>query len=130
MEQTLEVLVDDNFTIQDVHKCITAIVNVMTVRKFRVGSSKEYVKYSKGQPMGAYASFPMLGFTQHILVKLATYQVYKDVLHPVEYAVVGDDLVIKDREVSRQYMCLADELKIPINSSKTICGQNTFEFCK
>jgi hypothetical protein len=98
-------------------------------RPFKVGHHNLFVNYGRGQPMGAYSSFPMLGLTQHLLVKLATHLQY-GYLKRIVYAVVGDDLVIGDESVAMRYQQLCEELEIPLNASKTVIGTDTFEFCR
>lgn len=109
-------------------RTVKAIERLLVEREFRIGNSCEYVKYSCGQPMGAYCSFPLLGLTQHLLVHLAGVLVYNKVKF-LDYAVVGDDIVIADENVAKQYLTLCEEVGIPINLSKTITGFKTFEFC-
>lgn len=98
----------------------------MTERPFTsVDGSQHY--YKTGQPMGAYASFPLLAITNHFLCLLATELVgYQH----VPYAIVGDDIVIGDRKVAYKYIELVKELGIPINYTKNVEGRKTFEFCR
>jgi len=62
-------------------------------------------KYAVGQPMGAYSSFAMLALTNHLLVHVAHLKAFNKSLTKGlgSYAVLGDDIVISDRELANSY---------------------------
>jgi hypothetical protein len=73
----------------------------------------------------------LLALTQHVLVQLAyrlAYPLKDDFFR--HYAVVGDDIVLKDDKTALHYKKLLCDLDIPINESKSLTSQSTFEFCK
>lgn len=109
---------------------VSSVKVLLTKHKFLLPDG-QFVKYGTGQGMGLYASFPMLGLSQHFLVLLSYSLTYGGLnnFHNYVYAVVGDDLVITEREVMKNYLKLCNELKIPINIGKSIEGFDTFEFC-
>lgn len=86
------------------------------------------VMYSVGQPMGAYSSWAMLALTHHSIVKLAAHKCgLKDFS---DYAVLGDDIVIKHDDVAAKYLSLMEILGVKINSSKSVVSKDLCEFAK
>jgi len=88
----------------------------------------EDVKYSVGQPMGAYSSWAMLALTHHILVKYAAK--LAGVGQFTNYAVLGDDLVINHNQVADQYRLIMSTLGVGINPSKSVISYEVIEFAK
>lgn len=88
----------------------------------------EEVRYSVGQPMGAYSSWAMLALTHHTIVKLAAHKCgLKDF---TSYAVLGDDIVIKHDAVAASYLNLMEMLGVKINQSKSVVSKDLCEFAK
>lgn len=90
---------------------------------------KEFIKYSVGQPMGAYSSFAMLAITHHVIVQVAAIKAGKSERF-TSYCVLGDDIVIADEAVSQEYLKLMETLGIKISTGKSICSSNFTEFAK
>jgi len=100
--------------------------------KILKGKPGEYLRYSVGQPMGALSSFNMLAVTHHYLVQLAyirslpSYKVVGLQLFRGEfewytnYEITGDDLVLFDSEVAKQYLIIMSDIGVPINESKSV----------
>jgi len=87
------------------------------------------VKYAQGQPMGALSSWVMLALTHHVVVATAARRVSSAVFS--NYLVLGDDIVIADKNVAREYLEIIKELGCPINIHKSIISNNgSFEFAK
>lgn len=86
------------------------------------------IRYSVGQPMGAYSSWAMLALTHHIIVleaaRLAGISHFKD------YAVLGDDIVIYNDAVAEQYLSLMNNLGVSINLGKSVISKDFAEFAK
>jgi hypothetical protein len=61
----------------------------------------DQLKYSTGQPMGAYSSWAAFTLTHHLVVhwcaKLCGYDDFQD------YILLGDDIVIKNDKVAEKY---------------------------
>lgn len=97
---------------------------------FGLKGNKASVKYAVGQPMGAFSSWAMLALTHHALVQFAAYRAgfrtwFKG------YAVLGDDVVIADRNVAHQYVLVMTELGVKIGFHKSIISNNrSLEFAK
>lgn len=88
------------------------------------------IKYAVGQPIGAYSSWAMLAFSHHVIVQLAALRAGWSTWFPF-YAVLGDDLVIADRDVATQYLSIMRHLGVPINIHKSIVSESGFiEFAK
>jgi len=88
----------------------------------------EYIKYSVGQPMGAYSSWAMLALTHHVIVQVAAQRVGLSSF--LNYAVLGDDIVINDDNVASEYLKLMELLGVSINLTKTIISSDMVEFAK
>lgn len=87
------------------------------------------VRYATGQPMGALSSWAMLAVTHHVMVRIASLRAGYSNFDL--YLVLGDDLVIADEKVAKQYLILAKEWDIGINLSKSVLSRNgSFEFAK
>jgi hypothetical protein len=85
---------------------------------------KEYVKYSVGQPMGAYSSWAMLALTHHVIV-CSLFE--KD--ENMEYAVLGDDMAITESKGDR-YVQIMTQLGVKISLAKSIVSSRYVEFAK
>lgn len=99
------------------------------------------VHYSVGQPMGAKSSWPMLAITHHLLVQLSAVRAGVVAIWQLrngrffsDYAVLGDDIVIANGLVAREYTRLMDEIGVGIGFAKSLVskGKKTFglEFAK
>lgn len=136
----LKLIVDRRFEFGP--QFINDIKSVLTDRNFLF--NKKLYRYRTGQPMGAYSSFPLLSLTNHIVALLSYFYVGgAKAVKKAEYAIVGDDIVIgpfksgspsnrrcQAKAVATQYYNLMSDLSVPINRTKTVSGQNSFEFCK
>jgi len=92
-------------------------------------SENKFIKYAVGQPMGAYTSFAMLAITHHVIVQCAAIQAgLKDRF--TDYCVLGDDIVISDEAVAREYLVLMKTLGLEIQESKSINSSIFTEFAK
>lgn len=87
-----------------------------------------YVKYSVGQPMGAYSSWAMLALTHHVIVKLAACRAGES--NFTNYALLGDDIVINHDKVAEQYKVIMATLGVQINLSKSLISNDLVEFAK
>jgi hypothetical protein len=81
--------------------------------------------------MGALSSWPAMALCHHALVQLsykATYPESENIFSG--YALLGDDLVIRDRRVAETYKDLIASLGMPWNPSKSFEGVRVAEFAK
>lgn len=91
--------------------------------------SIKHVRYAVGQPMGAYSSWPMLALTHHVIVKYAA--IKAEIKYDFRnYAVLGDDIVIAEDNVAREYLKIMTDLGIEINLTKSLQSNLFCEFAK
>lgn len=87
------------------------------------------VLYGAGQPIGAYSSWTVFALCHHIVVQyaasLAGYTSWYS-----NYALLGDDLVIGDKDVGHHYKIVMLSLGVIISSNKTHEGNLLCEFAK
>jgi len=83
-----------------------------------------YIKYSVGQPMGAYSSWAMLALVHHMIVQAASSDGPNR-----DYAVLGDDVVVSS-SCGDSYMAIMTSLGVSISLAKTIISKDFVEFAK
>jgi hypothetical protein len=89
------------------------------------------VRYAVGQPMGALSSWALLALTHHALVQLAAYEVHKSSGWFLNYAILGDDVVIADRLVAQRYLSIMKEIGVDISLAKSLVSNtSSLEFAK
>jgi hypothetical protein len=90
------------------------------------------VSYAVGQPMGAYSSWTALALTHHFIVQWASWRASKGSFSWfADYAVLGDDVVIANRAVAREYRLLMHQLGVTISLPKSLESHNlSLEFAK
>nr|UJQ92508.1 MAG: putative RNA-dependent RNA polymerase [Mitoviridae sp.] len=117
------------------HEFAGAWANLLVGRTYRLhqGESFKDLSYAVGQPMGALSSWAMLAFVHHFLVQCAAWRAG----HPqdrlfLDYAVLGDDLVIADWKVARAYLRLLDSLGVECGLHKSLLSPRglALEFAK
>jgi hypothetical protein len=96
-------------------------------------SGTDRVYYSVGQPMGALTSWAMLALTHHCIVQWAANRA--GVIKPGEwfsdYAVLGDDIVLANERVSREYLLILEELGVTVGLAKSLeSTRGALEFAK
>jgi hypothetical protein len=88
------------------------------------------ITYNTGQGMGIKTSFPILALTHHFIVQQAAIlSGFTTVFQ--NYAILGDDIVIADENVARNYYKLVISLGLSISEYKSITPNlvsNGFEF--
>lgn len=95
-----------------------------------VGAQMAPLYYAVGQPMGAHSSWAAFTLAHHALVQFAAWRVgFKGWFE--QYGLLGDDLVIFDRDVAAMYLRLSRRLGVQISLAKSLPGvRGTFEFAK
>lgn len=71
-------------------------------------------RFTRGQPLGFYSSWPIFTLTHHLLVWMAAYRVYPGNKF-LDYAILGDDIVIADRKVATAYREIMGEAQAVIS---------------
>lgn len=110
----------------------------MTERDFYIKAEKRYVRWTVGQPLGLLSSFPSFALWHHDIVQFcANRKRLKQSLEPKffqEYKILGDDIVIFNKEVAVEYhRTITEIIGIDINSSKSVFGDEShsqIEFAK
>jgi hypothetical protein len=101
---------------------------VMTQRNFHIKDHNTDVRWEVGQPLGLLSSFPSFALWHHDIVQYSYNLIRKDKGLPLkffkDYRLLGDDIVIFNKEVADTYQKILQELGIPINLSKSIIGVN------
>lgn len=97
------------------------------------------VRYSVGQPMGALSSWAMLALTHHFIVQWAYWASRPRLAGGLlvidkffkGYAVLGDDIVIADGRVAREYVKIMTKLGVKIGLAKSLVSRKgALEFAK
>jgi hypothetical protein len=105
-------------------------IQLLKTNKLHIVQGEQYVKYSVGQPMGAYSSWGMLAVTHHVIVQIAAVQCGFKVNTFRQYCILGDDIVINNDRVASKYVHLMQTLGVDINDSKSIISYDVVEFAK
>nr|UPW42095.1 MAG: putative RNA dependent RNA polymerase [Yunnan mito-like virus 26] len=91
----------------------------------------EPLRYAVGQPMGALSSWAMLALTHHLIVQYCANKVTGKTIWFKEYVILGDDVVITNILVAREYLKVMKELDLEINFSKSLISPKGYaEFAK
>jgi hypothetical protein len=85
---------------------------------------KSFIKYNRGQPMGARSSFGALALVHHALVQFAADSIFKAPFD--DYLILGDDIVIGDYDVAMRYKVLASALGVKIGLPKSFQSMEGF----
>lgn len=85
--------------------------------------------YAVGQPMGAYSSWATFTLCHHLVVQYSAKQVGKPTFFK-GYRILGDDIVIMDKEVAQQYRTNITILGVSISEAKSHVSTDTFEMAK
>jgi hypothetical protein len=93
---------------------------VMVNREFHTPTSS--VRYSVGQPMGFYSSWAVFALTHHAFVEFAAHR--KGFRSFRDYSLLGDDIVIWNRDVAIEYKKLLHELGIPFSKEKSLSSDD------
>lgn len=96
---------------------------------FSFGLNGKAYKYAAGQPMGAYSSWAVFALTHHYVVFLAAKRAGVTML-PSTYCLLGDDIVIADDAIAREYKLIMNELGVELSEAKSHVSLDTFEFAK
>lgn len=107
---------------------------LLVSRKYKTPSSFELrncqkvnlpkdVSYAVGQPMGALSSWAMLALTHHYIVHYSAWRYSSE--YPVgstftKYAILGDDIVIWDKQVALGYLKVLSTLGVEVGLAKSI----------
>jgi len=89
----------------------------------------EKISYSTGNPMGAYSSFNSFALTHHYLIFYCC-KVLGIEWRTLPYALLGDDIVIGNKDVGDLYMKVIRDLGLEYSPLKTHKSERFYEFAK
>lgn len=89
---------------------------------------KTSINYGAGQPMGAYSSWPIMAIQHHFIVVHAAILAGKSAKG--KYVLLGDDIVIADKDIADKYQQILRDLDVPISQTKTHISKHMCEFAK
>jgi hypothetical protein len=114
-----------------------AWLSIMTRRNFYIKERNKFVRWKVGQPLGLLSSFPSFSLWHHDIIQYS-YNIQriengKPLRFFKDYRLLGDDVVIFNKEVAVTYQQILNEIGIPINMSKSVIGDENnsqIEFTK
>lgn len=86
---------------------------------------QSYVRWTKGQPLGAGPSFALFALTHHAILH------HCKMVNKVDvdcYRILGDDVVITNRAVYNTYRHVLKNLACPISQQKSLTSREVAEF--
>jgi hypothetical protein len=89
------------------------------------------IRYAVGQPMGALSSWAMLALTHHFIVQFAAYRAgFRSWF--TEYGILGDDIVLGNIDVAKEYLFIMQVLGVGIGLHKSLISISgrALEFAK
>lgn len=89
----------------------------------------EHINYAVGNPMGFYSSWASFAVAHHFVIYYICQKLGKD-WRSTLYALLGDDILIKDIEISKMYKSIMSTLGVEVSELKTHESQHFFEFAK
>jgi hypothetical protein len=111
--------------------------SVMTKRDFFIKTTGQSVRWKVGQPLGLLSSFPSFALWHHDIVQFAAnwenYHRGKPLRFFKQYRLLGDDIVIFNKQVARRYQWLLKKIGLTINLDKSVIGDSVnsqIEFAK
>jgi len=98
----------------------------------KIGQVKIWLKmfwYKVGNPMGFYSSWASFAVAHHYIIYYICSVLGKD-WKTLPYALLGDDIVIGDKDVGEEYLKVMEKLGVEVSMSKTHKSSTTYEFAK
>nr|QXN75384.1 MAG: RNA-dependent RNA polymerase [Grapevine-associated mitovirus 9] len=96
---------------------------------FNDGISETSVNYQTGNPMGFYSSWASFALAHHYIMYYLCRTLGKDWTQ-AKYRLLGDDIVICDKELAKEYKALILDLGMEFSPIKTYESSHFFEFAK
>jgi hypothetical protein len=79
--------------------------------------------------MGAYSSWAIFALTHHFIVQFAAYNC-GHIGRFNNYMLLGDDIVIADEAIAKEYISILSQLDVGISEYKTHISDSVYEFAK
>lgn len=103
-------------------------------RFYSLPNSDQKYQYAVGQPMGAYSSWAMLALTHHFIVQVAAWTSHTCKVGTafLDYAVLGDDIVIGNKAVQQKYRAIISLIGVECGLHKSLLSPrgSALEFAK
>jgi len=82
--------------------------------------------------MGALSSWAMLALSHHLIVQVAYKRTRNGYDWYTNYELLGDDIVIFDKDIAETYLSIMKGIGLEINLSKSVCSPtgDVVEFAK
>lgn len=110
-------------------KFSTSVKTVMSDRDWMIrlpqSRTTRCVRYGVGQPMGLYASWPLMALAHHLIVQYACWIADRRPPKPRyfhKYVICGDDIVIGSKPVADEYLGIVTGLGMKVNRTKSYCS--------
>jgi hypothetical protein len=109
--------------------------DILTDRDYYIPKNKYNltgsVRYRCGQPMGCLSSWAMLALTHHVIIQMCAFKVHRTWKWNTEYEILGDDIVIFNKNLALEYIRYMKEIGVSISLPKSLESKNSvFEFAK
>jgi hypothetical protein len=107
-------------------------------RFFELAARSEWIykgdvlKWTRGQPLGLYPSFPLFALTHGMLLLSLYFQAHGDLPNwtvRTPFFVLGDDVIIFDDWLAISYQSALKDYAIPFSLGKSILSYKAAEFC-
>lgn len=108
------------------------LIEVLSQSKWRLSeafsdlTSQKYASYTKGQPMGLYGSFALFALTHNLVVMDICKQL--SITGDLPFRILGDDIIITDKQVHSKYLEFLEGAKIPLSVEKCLTSAVMAEF--
>jgi hypothetical protein len=88
---------------------------------FGATNTTREISFLAGQALGYYGSWTLFALSHHYIIWLAAEMFYPSSMDPfTSYAILGDDVVIADAQVAKQYCLLLEQMGVSISLSKSL----------
>lgn len=85
---------------------------------------KSRITWTNGQPLGLYPSFAVFALTHGLILR--SFEMKYNVSNT--FRVLGDDVVISNEDIYKEYISLLRLLQVPVSESKSISSRYIAEF--
>lgn len=89
----------------------------------------EDLSYARGNPMGAYSSWSSFTVAHHFVMFYCSRKLGLD-WRTAKYAILGDDILVGDTALYREYRKVLSDLDVPVSEAKTHESKILCEFAK
>lgn len=97
--------------------------------EFTNKDKKESLSYQVGNPMGAYSSWPSTAVAHHYIMYFCCRELGIS-WSKSEYCLLGDDIVIANKELGEKYLAVIKSLGVEVSALKTHTSPKLYEFAK